>query len=133
MVVDAAGRLGWPVSVGLAVGLTVLATVAGFAAIVMLPADHFIAAARTSPAHPLIRFTMKVVKNIVGSVLIILGMIMVLPLVPGPGLVFLLLGLSLADFPGKRAVELNLLLRPRVNRFINSLRLRYGKAPFLVP
>lgn len=132
MLTDTAGRLGWPLSVGLAVGLTVAATLAGFATIVMLPADHFIAVASPTPAHPLVRFALKVVKNIVGSVVIVLGLIMMLPLVPGPGLVFLLLGLSLVDFPGKRAVELKLLLRPGVSRFINSLRLRYGKAPFLV-
>lgn len=132
MLSDAAFRLGWPVSVGLAVVLTAVATLAGFATIVMLPADHFISAAAPTPAHPLVRFALKVVKNIVGSVVIVLGLIMSLPLVPGPGLVFLLLGLSLVDFPGKRAIELKLLLRPGVNRFVNSLRLRYGKAPFLV-
>jgi hypothetical protein len=132
MLTDTAGRLGWPVSVGLGVGLTVLATLAGFATIVMLPADHFISAASPTPAHPIVRFALKVVKNIVGSVVILLGLVMMLPLVPGPGLVFLLLGLSLVDFPGKRAIELKLLMRPGVNRFINSLRLRYGKAPFLV-
>jgi len=132
MLTNAAGRLGWPLSVALAVVLTGVATLAGFATIVMLPADHFISAASPTTARPLVRFALKIVKNIVGSVVIVLGLIMMLPLVPGPGLVFLLLGLSLVDFPGKRTIELKLLLNPGVNRFINSLRLRYGKAPFLV-
>jgi hypothetical protein len=57
---------------------------------------------------------------------------MSMPMVPGPGLVFLLLGISLLDFPGKKKLERQLVRRPSVMRFLNDLRGSFGKAPFVV-
>jgi hypothetical protein len=57
---------------------------------------------------------------------------MALPLVPGPGLVFILLGLSLLDFPGKRSLERRLLSVPRVQRFLNEVRERFGRPPLII-
>ena len=51
---------------------------------------------------------------------------MSLPLVPGPGLVFILLGLSLLDFPGKRALQRRVVTRPFVLRVLNKTRTRFG-------
>ncbi|MDX2020265.1 MAG: hypothetical protein SF187_08485 [Deltaproteobacteria bacterium] len=128
-----AHRLGWGGSVLLGVSITAAATVLGFAAIVYLPANHFMPLATPLPArHPLIRVTILVLRNVLGYALILLGMVMMLPLVPGPGLVFVLLGLSLIDFPGKRALQMRLLQRPAVSKFITSLRARYGRPPFIV-
>jgi len=59
----------------------------------------------------------------------VLGFVMALPLVPGPGLVFMLLGLSLLDFPGKRNAERRILAVPAVIRFLNDVRARFGRAP----
>lgn len=133
MVVSEFGRLGTGATVALALGLTVLATGLGFATVVLLPSNHFMPSAPKALVHPILRFTIAVARNLLGAVLLALGLVMILPLVPGPGLVFLLLGLSLVTFPGKRKVELRLLNRPGVNRFINGLRVRFGKAPFALP
>ena len=124
--------LGWPTTVGIAVALTVMTTTIGFATIVMLPANHFVPCTSQTKSHPLVRLSVKVAKNLLGSTVVLLGLFMTLPLVPGPGLAFLLVGLSLVDFPGKRKIELKLLQRPAVNKFINSLRRRYGKPPFQI-
>ena len=45
---------------------------------------------------------------------------------------FVLLGLSLLDFPGKRRLERKLVSRPSVMRFLNDLRASFGKPPFVV-
>jgi hypothetical protein len=57
---------------------------------------------------------------------------MTLPGVPGPGLLTVLLGIMLLDFPGKRALELRLVRRQQVHRTIDRVRKRYGKPPLLL-
>ena len=44
----------------------------------------------------------RVARNIAGWVLLAVGAFLFIPFVPGPGFVFLLAGLALADWPGKR-------------------------------
>lgn len=54
-------------------------------------------------------------------------------LTPGPGLVVLLMGISLAEFPGKQRLLLNIATRPSVLRSLNWMRTRHGKPPFDYP
>jgi hypothetical protein len=66
-------------------------------------------------------------KNLLGLVLVALGIVMSLPGVPGQGILTILLGIMLLDFPGKRRLEQRLISRPAVLRTINKLRARFGK------
>jgi hypothetical protein len=134
-VITAYGGLSLGAKVALIVAIALLTTAAGMAVIVRLPAEHFI----SKPApdtwwrrHRAIRWTLLVVKNALGLLVLPLGIFMSLPLVPGPGLVFLLLGLSLLDFPGKKKLERMLVQRRSVMRFLNDLRASFGKPPFVV-
>jgi hypothetical protein len=43
-----------------------------------------------------------VLRNVIGYALIALGIVLSIPFVPGQGLLTILVGLSLADWPGKR-------------------------------
>ncbi|MDQ5846274.1 MAG: hypothetical protein M3539_13370 [Acidobacteriota bacterium] len=81
--------------------------------------------------HPTIRFLAIVGKNLFGFMLVVLGVLMSLPGVPGQGILTILLGIMLLDFPGKRNLEHKLVSMPRVHRAINKLRHRFGK-PSLV-
>jgi hypothetical protein len=65
-------------------------------------------------------------------VLVGFGIVMSLPGVPGQGVLTILLGVMLLDFPGKRELEAKLVSRPQVYRAVNRLRARYGKPPFLL-
>jgi hypothetical protein len=56
-----------------------------------------------------------------------------LPLVPGPGALLMLLGLAVAEFPGKYRLELALIRLPHVLSSVNRLRARFGKPPLLDP
>jgi hypothetical protein len=68
-------------------------------------------------------------KNILGVLLVAVGIVMSLPGVPGQGLLTVLLGIMLLDFPGKRSVEQKLLKRPAIQNAITRLRKRFDKPP----
>jgi hypothetical protein len=107
---------------------------AGLWLLVRLPEDHFLNSPEDSPrGYPPVRFALIILKNILGAAIVILGAIMSLPLIPGPGIVMIILGLSLMNFPGKRKLELKLLKAPLALDAINWLRRRRGRAPFRLP
>ncbi|MFN2492663.1 MAG: hypothetical protein ABR501_07265 [Pyrinomonadaceae bacterium] len=82
-------------------------------------------------SSPAVRYLGIAAKNILGALLVALGIVMSIPGVPGQGILTILLGVMLLDFPGKRRVEINLVSRPKVLKTINKLRQRFGK-PSLV-
>ena len=101
--------------------------------LVRLPADYFRNEHHRvflwADAHPLLRWTALIAKNLLGGLLVVLGAIMSLPGVPGQGLLTILIGIMLLDFPGKRSLERALVSRPAVKRSINRLRERFGTPP----
>ncbi|MCW5980818.1 MAG: hypothetical protein KIT09_22245 [Bryobacteraceae bacterium] len=105
------------------------------AVLVRLPATYF---TRPEPrglwidAHPVLRWTGLILKNVLGVALVALGVVLSLPGVPGPGLLTILVGLALTDFPGKRRLQQWLLQRPAIRGAVNRLRHRYGKPPFVL-
>jgi hypothetical protein len=125
------GRFGLAAKIGLAVGLSLVTTVAGVAIVVWLPADHFChRGAGARRRHPVVRWALLVLKNAAG--LLVLPLAVVTLIGPGPGILFSLIALSLLDFPGKHALERKLLSRPGVIRSINGLRARWGRPPLVV-
>jgi hypothetical protein len=83
--------------------------------------------------HPLLRIGGKLLKNLAGGILVIGGILLSLPLIPGQGLLTILIGLAVMDFPGKRRLELWLVkLRP-VSWAIHKLRARADQPPLVLP
>jgi hypothetical protein len=70
-------------------------------------------------------------KNLLGALLVAAGVVMSVPGVPGQGLLTIVIGVMLLDFPGKLAMERRLMMRPSVFKNINKLRTRFGKAALL--
>jgi hypothetical protein len=98
--------------------------------LVKLPADYFKkdnARAFLSERTPVIRYLGLIGKNLLGVLLVALGIILSVPGVPGQGLLTILLGIMLLDFPGRRNLEYKLVSRPSVFKAINKLRHRFGK------
>jgi hypothetical protein len=127
--------MGLATNAAIAVLAFLVTTGAAVAVVVLMPADHFSRPPGQDSAarrHPLLRWTLIVLKNVAGLVILPLGVIMALPLVPGPGLVFILVGLSLLDFPGKRSLERRLLAVASVQRFLNRVRERFGRPPLVI-
>lgn len=128
---------------GLALFWGVLVFLAGFTLsmavlvlmLIKLPATYFCGPHPPqfwADRHPVLRWTGLVVKNLLGMLLILLGMVLSVPGIPGQGLVTILIGIMLLNFPGKRRLERRLVSRPQVFRAINWLRERLGKPLLLL-
>ena len=97
---------------------------------VKIPADYFKKdrSSKVLPdSHPAIRFLAVAGKNILGVLLVIVGILLSLPGVPGQGILTILLGVMLLDFPGRRDLERKLVSRPQVLKTINKLRQKFDK------
>jgi len=121
------------------VGLFVVSLTVSFAAIglvmVKVPPNYFSTHYQRDflPNSPwLVRWGAVVAKNIAGVFLILLGIILSLPGVPGQGFLTILVGLIFLDIPGKRPIEAKIIKRPTVLAAINKLRLKYDKPPLVV-
>jgi hypothetical protein len=100
--------------------------------LVKLPADYFSKSRKKKfmeGYNPALRVAAVIGKNIGGVLLVALGVVLSLPGVPGQGLLTILLGIMLLDFPGKHRLEQKLLSRPSIVNAINGLRGRFGKPP----
>jgi hypothetical protein len=119
------------VGLGLSIGLAVVSLVIAAAIVVTWPADRFkdgtTGFLATHP--PVIRVLAHVGKNLAGVVLVLLGLVMALPGVPGQGVLTMIIGLTLVDFPGKLALERRLVSRPFVLRRLNAVRVRFHRPP----
>lgn len=124
---NAYAGLGWPARFALILGVPTLTFFFGVAVALILPADYFVREHAAPARHPAVHLIVRFSKNLVGWVMIPLGILMALPLVPGPGLVFILIGVSLADFPGKRRLEERLLGYAPVLQAVNRMRQRFGR------
>ena len=116
-------------------GAVILALVGVPWVVTRLPADYFSQARRhtwrESDGEPLFAVFIGFLKNVVGGALVVLGLIMLVT--PGQGLLTLLAGLLLMNFPGKYRLERWLVMRPGVLRALNWLRARQGHPPFEHP
>jgi hypothetical protein len=124
----------WWLFAGSAV-MFVLTPVAVAWAVVRLPADYFRhrkgEPLATYQRHPAVRLLLFITKNLVGIVLLIAGLAMLV--LPGQGLLTIVVGLILIDFPGKLRLERWMATRPPVWRSLNWLRRRAGRAELKRP
>jgi archaellum biogenesis protein FlaJ (TadC family) len=97
--------------------------------VIRLPTDYFKAERRHPETawerHRVLRPVVLVVKNLVGVVLLLAGLVMLVT--PGQGVLTIVVGLTLVNFPGKARFERWLATRPAVWRSINWLRSRVGR------
>jgi hypothetical protein len=103
--------------------------------LVRIPADYFKKDRPRdlwSDRHPAVRFLGLFAKNVLGVLLVALGIVMSIPGVPGQGILTILLGIMLLDFPGRSDLEHKLVSRPHVLKAINKLRHRFGKASLVL-
>ncbi len=119
--------LPWLVAVSL--GLFLLTPLAVGWLVIRLPKDYIVEKRRrplaTWEQHPVLRVLLLIVKNLLGVILLVAGVIMLFT--PGQGLLTIAVGLILLDFPGKFRLERWLVTRQSVWRSINWLRKRAGQ------
>ena len=98
--------------------------------LVRLPADYF--DTRTprhwmKDHHPALRLLGLVVKNIIGVVFLLAGFAMLF--LPGQGVLTMVIGVSLVDFPRKRELEAKMVSQPTLLGVINAMRHKFDKPP----
>jgi archaellum biogenesis protein FlaJ (TadC family) len=124
--------LGWLAAVSALMFVGSLAVLPVVAA--RIPADYFCADRRGQTPwrrrRPGFRLCVLILKNILGLVLLLAGVLMLF--LPGQGLMTIFLGIMLMDFPGKYRLERYIISRGPVLRGINWLRKRSGVAPLEV-
>ncbi|MHC4971331.1 MAG: PGPGW domain-containing protein [Planctomycetota bacterium] len=116
-------------SIVILVGTVVLVPVV----VARMPSDYFV---RPEPGswsrrHPLLRAALWAGRNLLGAVLVVAGLAMLVT--PGQGILTILIGLIVLEFPGKRALELRLVRRPRVRRAIDWIRAKAKRPPLDLP
>lgn len=101
--------------------------------LVRLPADYFdvrVPRPWMKDHHPVLRLVGHIVKNAVGAIFLFAGFLMLF--LPGQGVLTMLIGISMLDFPGKRTVEAKLIGQPTVLSVVNSMRQKFNKPPLLL-
>ena len=131
------GWNGWHVAAAGLV-LTVTTAVVSLAGVAIflarLPPDYFVNPETRRAAHdrhPVLHVLAVVGRNLLGYFLILLGIALSLPGIPGQGLLTVLIGVMLIDFPGKHRAERWLLSRRGVLTGVNRVRAKFGKPPLV--
>lgn len=114
------------------VGLLLLLVITLPVAIARMPADWFLESReRRKRGHPIVRGILRVLRNVVGWIAIVAGVAMLV--LPGQGLLTILVGLLLADVPGKRKLALKIVRRPAVRSWVTWIREKAGREPLVFP
>jgi hypothetical protein len=99
--------------------------------IIRLPTDFFCRPHKKGIQLSPLRLSLRVIKNLLGYFLLFAGILMLLT--PGQGILTMLFGISLMDFPGKHRLQLKIVTSPRVARSLNWLRVKADRPPFELP
>lgn len=126
-----------PVTTSFIAGGSIALFVAGLIALPLLarkiPADYFAhdrrPASRFAHNHWALRLCLLVLKNLLAVILIVTGIAMLI--LPGQGLLTILVGFLLLDIPGKYRMEKWLIRRVVISKPINWLRKRGGFEPLI--
>ena len=81
--------------------------------------------------HPVLHWMWVIAKNVLGALLLLAGIAMLV--LPGQGLLCIVVSLTMLDFPGRRRLELSIVRRPAVIGSINWVRTKMGKRPLRLP
>lgn len=97
--------------------------------VLSLPEDYFeVEQPRDMPLTP-----GRIGRNLAGLLLILIGAVLTLPGIPGQGLLTILVGLFVVDFPGRQRLERRIAGRPAILSALNRLRARFGGPPLRPP
>lgn len=121
------------ISVGVFVASVAISALIVAIVIVKIPANYF------SPHYQqdflpnaswFTRWGAVIIKNIIGVILVLAGIVMIIG--PGQGILTILIGLIMLDIPGKRPLEARIIQQPAVLSAVNGLRARWNKPPLIL-
>ncbi len=111
--------------------LLVVTIVAAPWAVSRLPSNYLLQRLERNSKQGIWYSLTSVSRALLGFLVTLLGLVMLIT--PGPGVIMLLLGISIAEFPGKNRLLIYLATRPNVLSSLNWMRKRHGKPPFIHP
>lgn len=115
--------------------IVLVITVVALPVVVMkLPVDYFVREkrepARRTRKHPFVWAVISLGKNLLGLLVIFVGTVMLV--LPGQGIVTILIGLAITNFPGKYALERRIAGQPAVGGALNKLRKLTRRRPLRI-
>ena len=119
----------WLVGSGIVLGLASMVLIPWL--IIHMPADYFVAPRKPRLRSTFLHSVVWVARNLLGLLLVLLGVILLF--LPGQGLLTILLGLGISTFPGKYRLERAIMRRRAVYDSINWIRRRYNRVPVIYP
>ncbi|MCD5411971.1 hypothetical protein M1N66_02005 [Thermodesulfovibrionales bacterium] len=103
--------------------------------VAIIPVDYFTNRKRRSgryrKLHPTLYFILIFIKNFFGVLFVVAGFVLLF--LPGQGIITILVGLMLMNFPGKVAIERWFAKRPGVISAINWIRAKRNLPPIQAP
>lgn len=101
--------------------------------IASIPSNYFIIKSSTpkTSTYSLGRLFVSIFRNIIGIFLIFCGVVMLIT--PGQGLLTILAGVFILDFPGKFKLELYLIKKPSVLKTLNWIRHKQNVPDLQIP
>lgn len=116
---------------GLSVGIFVIGFLLVPRLAVKLPADHFVRPTDNRGLRTLGDWVWHLCRNLLALVLFVAGIAMLV--LPGPGIISIIVAVALADFPGKRRVERAFIRAWIVRTPLNAMRKKHGAPPMIIP
>lgn len=110
------------------IGTLVLAAILLPVVVSRLPVDYF------NGGTPLFKTShpgLFIIRNVIGGFLVLIGFVMLI--LPGQGVLTILAGLIVMDFPGKKRIEVFIAHNALVFRSLNWIRSKNKKPPFDPP
>ena len=99
--------------------------------IAWMPEDYFVRISSRQLRRRPFRQVLHVLKNILGAVLLLSGILLLL--LPGQGILTMVIGISLIDFPGKHRLQVRLVRMPKIRQSIQWIRAKVHHKPLLIP
>ena len=115
-----------PVFIGISIGVSIAVFIGSLIAIpvalIRLPEDYLVKPPEKPKSLPL-----AILKNTAGAALLAIGVVLLF--LPGQGVLMIIGGLTLVDFPGRHKLMRKLLTKDKVQRAVTAIRRRAGKPP----
>jgi hypothetical protein len=100
--------------------------------VALIPIDYFVYKknSKFKTKYPFTWLISMIIKNIIGYLLIVGGILMLV--LPGQGLFTIFIGLMMSNYPGKYYIEKKIIAIPSILKTINWLRKQSNKEPIII-
>lgn len=99
--------------------------------ILELPVDFFTRSTKRTSTLSFTHLCARAVKNLVGALFFISGILMLV--LPGQGILTILIGISLIDFPAKRRLQVRVVRIASIQKTMNWIRNKGKREPLEIP